>query len=271
MPITYPPLSSDESGETRVEYEGAVLDTGEINGYDDSDFYAVVWDGEKVTRVTYASTRYYCESGATIDATDEVKELAAEYLRGVIFKMWQSAQDIDSKRPYKGREVRFVKGRPTLKLDDDTRKPIKLGTKGTVIWREERRSQHGTWSYGFRLGIAVGNAATKQYSIRKRGDTLSVTSPYDPNFPWEARQIDGDWNKKRKVWTFPANRRAEVEALCERYFPAKPKNVVWTNEENVEVVNPEQYLDDDEVGHAIAERGCRNWRGATATGVHAFI
>ena len=34
----------DVHGYHEVSYEGAVLSTGEVNGYDDSDFYAVVWD-----------------------------------------------------------------------------------------------------------------------------------------------------------------------------------------------------------------------------------
>src|SRR4051812_33367012 len=61
----------------RVEsHKGLVLSTGEYNGYDDTDFYAVVWKEEKgnTERVTYASTRGWTyPNGATVDATDEVK------------------------------------------------------------------------------------------------------------------------------------------------------------------------------------------------------
>jgi len=54
---------------------GLVLDTGEYNGYDDSDFYAVVWNAEKGTteRVEYASTRGWTyPNSAVADATPEV-------------------------------------------------------------------------------------------------------------------------------------------------------------------------------------------------------
>lgn len=54
-------------------YEGAVLDVYERNGYDDSDFYAIVWDAEKgqIEHVMYATTRgwTYC-NGASIDASE---------------------------------------------------------------------------------------------------------------------------------------------------------------------------------------------------------
>ena len=43
-----------------------------------SDFYAVVWTGERLTSVEYATTRGWTyANGATIDATDEVKAAAA--------------------------------------------------------------------------------------------------------------------------------------------------------------------------------------------------
>ncbi len=70
-----------EAGPTRVlreTYIGRVLGLGENNGYDDSDFYAIVWDDETETtkRITYASTRgwSYDLYGATVDATPEIVE-----------------------------------------------------------------------------------------------------------------------------------------------------------------------------------------------------
>lgn len=66
----------------RTTFEGAVLDTYERNGHDDSDFYAVVWDGEKVTTVEYASTRGWTyHNGASIDATADVKAAALAWYR----------------------------------------------------------------------------------------------------------------------------------------------------------------------------------------------
>ena len=78
-----------------VRYEGAVLWDGERNYYDDSDFYAVVWDDEKNApkEVGYATTRGWTyNNGAAVDATPDVlakfaawqaKERALSHLLGL--------------------------------------------------------------------------------------------------------------------------------------------------------------------------------------------
>lgn len=58
-------------------HKGLVLALGENNYYDDSDFYAEVWNPEKkgVDKVYYASTRGWTyPNGASVDATPEVCE-----------------------------------------------------------------------------------------------------------------------------------------------------------------------------------------------------
>ncbi len=60
-------------------YEGCVLRTGEHNFYDDSDFYAMVWDEktESVIKITYGTTRGWTyHNSAAVDATAEVREKA---------------------------------------------------------------------------------------------------------------------------------------------------------------------------------------------------
>jgi len=65
-------------------YEGRVIALREINGYNDSDFYATVWDDEteKPKRIEYASTRgwSYPNHATFVDATDEVIEKYNEYM-----------------------------------------------------------------------------------------------------------------------------------------------------------------------------------------------
>lgn len=58
-------------------YHGLVLREYECNGYNDSDFYAVIWDEEKQApkHIMWATTRgwtYAC--GCVVDATPEVRE-----------------------------------------------------------------------------------------------------------------------------------------------------------------------------------------------------
>lgn len=109
-----------------ITWEGKVLATGEHNYWDDSDFYAIVWDDQQQAprEVGYATTRgwtYY--NSATVDATPEIN---------AAWKAWQATQRaaraaeqarIDAATPAKGKRVRVVKGRK-----------VPHGTVGDVFW-----------------------------------------------------------------------------------------------------------------------------------------
>lgn len=62
---------------------GLCLRDYEVNGYDDSDFYMIVWNDEKnePEHILFASTRgwTYPSYGSFVDATDEVKAKYAAY------------------------------------------------------------------------------------------------------------------------------------------------------------------------------------------------
>lgn len=64
-----------DTNERIKTYKGCVIALREHNGYDDSDFFAEVYDESTGTfkEICYASTRYYCTATATVDATEEVK------------------------------------------------------------------------------------------------------------------------------------------------------------------------------------------------------
>lgn len=69
-----------------LSYVDRVLSRHERNGYDDSDFYALVWDAatQSVKSVDYASTRGWTyHNHAIIDAPAEIVTLAAAYQRMV--------------------------------------------------------------------------------------------------------------------------------------------------------------------------------------------
>lgn len=66
----------------QISYEGCVLGTGEHNGRDDSDFYAIVWDEseQRVREIQYATTRGWTyPNSAEVDATPEVVAKAEAY------------------------------------------------------------------------------------------------------------------------------------------------------------------------------------------------
>lgn len=107
MAITYP-------GGERL-YEGAVLATRERNYLDDSDFYAVVWDGSAVTDHEYATTRFGGGGHAEVDATDEVRHLAGLWLVEWAATQIREAAWTDALRAdIPGREVVVTGGRKHL-------------------------------------------------------------------------------------------------------------------------------------------------------------
>jgi hypothetical protein len=54
--------------------------------------------------------------------------------------------------------------------------------------------------------------------IKEQGGKISVKSPYNPLFPARAKRLGGRWDAQAKVWSFSAQDRARVEALCEDLF-----------------------------------------------------
>jgi hypothetical protein len=132
-----------------TSHEGLVLSLRERNGYEDSDFYARVWDPIKKTtnEVTYATTRGWSyPNNAWVDATPEV---LAEYEEYKTKRDEALARAADKCRkdeaalrfaqellmPKLGRRVVVFKGRK-----------VPVGTEGVVIWEGD-----GQW--GTRIGI----------------------------------------------------------------------------------------------------------------------
>lgn len=101
-----------------ISYEGAVLDVTERNGYDDSDFYAVVWDETegRVKSVMYATTRGWTyANGAAIDATLEVQAKASAWYRAEMIAREERKIKSELAAPHVGALVRVVRGRKVPK------------------------------------------------------------------------------------------------------------------------------------------------------------
>lgn len=107
----------------KKSYVNATFMVGEHNGYDDSDFYAVVWDANKnaLIEVVYASTRFAGGGYADIDADEVHKDLAELWLSTWAFRRMKIEYEEDSKLPKAGRAVRVVSGRK-----------VKIGTVATA-------------------------------------------------------------------------------------------------------------------------------------------
>lgn len=121
---------------------GVVLETGEENGYNDSDFYAIVWNDEKgcTERVTYASTRGWTyPNGASVDATPEVVAKWEKWSADRQEARRVAQVEKEAATPSHGKTVQVVKGRK-----------IPIGTKGEVCWAGKCQ-----YSGNLRVGIRL--------------------------------------------------------------------------------------------------------------------
>jgi hypothetical protein len=132
-------------------HAGLVLNTYERNGYDDSDFYATVWNDEKgmPEHVMYASTRGWTyPNGAAVDATDEVKAKYEAYMAALRAEYAADKAAAEAAKPKAGRKaktVRNVKGKHA----------IEAGVTGTIFWVGVDRFAR---NYGGRASMRVGFA-----------------------------------------------------------------------------------------------------------------
>lgn len=125
--------------------EGRVVALRERNGYDDSDFFAVLWDDERgePVEVEYASTRgwSYCCSAA-VDATPEVAAAYETWLarRRAVARAQREHEDLT--RIDLGVRVRVARGRK-----------VPVGTEGTVVWRGADQFRPYWRGKAYRIGL----------------------------------------------------------------------------------------------------------------------
>lgn len=121
-------------------YVGKVVATGEINGYQDSDFFAwVAEDDGTFKTVEYASTRGWTyPNSAWVDADDETKARFVEWQNERARKADEAARKAAEQRRrelglhvHKGDRVRVVRGRK-----------VEVGTEGEVFWCGPNRYNH---------------------------------------------------------------------------------------------------------------------------------
>lgn len=151
-----------------VSFVGAVLDKFERNGYDDSDFYALVWDDAYawgdglgcVRAVWYASTSSWTyHNGVSVDATEEVKARAVAWLRPLWLKVRIERAHVEANRPRVGLTVRSL-----------TTRGKNVGVTGVVKWRGD--SSYGD---GERVGIYVGETKLRYVDAHR----VAVLDPPD--------------------------------------------------------------------------------------------
>ena len=108
----------------KESYKGLVLQTYEKNGYEDSDFFAIVWDEEKqgLYHVEYDTTRCGGNGTAEVDATADVIRKARKYVAKIQFKKISNELAQEALTPDKGKMVRIERGRKYK------------GREGVIFW-----------------------------------------------------------------------------------------------------------------------------------------
>ena len=153
---------------------GLVLSLGEHNFYDDSDFYATVWNPEakKPEEIDYGTTRAWTyPNHAKVDATPEVVAAYEEYRQNEAKKLMVAREERLAKQIVKGKKVRVIRGRK-----------VAIGTEGVVFWMKAQN-----FTPRFRNGynpsepdtIKIGIALDDQKD--ERGRNVNVAWTYAKN------------------------------------------------------------------------------------------
>lgn len=127
-----------------AEYAGRVVFFREQNGYNDSDFSALVEKEPGIFGwVEYATTRYHCPWGyaADLNATDDVLDRYDEAYERNRASTLALLAEREAKKANKGATVRVVGGRKYK------------GVEGTVFWRGADNFRSNRWGIFYRLGI----------------------------------------------------------------------------------------------------------------------
>lgn len=168
----------------RESYAGAVLAVFEVNGYDDSDFCAAVWTGERVISDCYASTRSWTyHNGAQVDATPAVLAAALAWYRARLGDRLVATARADVLRPAVGKRVRSLATRGKH-----------VGVVGKVRWMGVDSYHRGPGPKPYRVGIKVEGVDTLHFLGADRVEAI------DPEPIDEARiraraaaSTDPDW------------------------------------------------------------------------------
>ena len=95
-------------------FKGCVIRIFEKNGYDDSDFFATVWNEEKqqFENIEYSTTRAWCyPNNAIVDATPEIQTKWDIMCRESEQKRRKAMIENEKHIPRIGKNVQVVKGR----------------------------------------------------------------------------------------------------------------------------------------------------------------
>lgn len=151
------------------DWTGFVLDTREANGYNDSDFFATVWDEktQSVREIEDGTTRFAAPSRYhKADASPEIVAKAKAWLvETYLPPLIKSKLQREAAKVQKDNVVVVVRGRK-----------VPVGTSGVVKWVGRDAFQRPS-RYGNALGIHLFNEREWRVGIKVAGqDKLIYTS-----------------------------------------------------------------------------------------------
>ena len=138
-------MALKQYADSPVEFEGAVLADREENYYDDSDYYAIVWDEEagRLRKVYFDTTRCYQMGTAKVDATPEVIEKAKSWLYKWALVRIFGDKELEASRPQVGRVVVVTDSGPKKHR----------GKIGKVFWKGMTNPPWAPWEKDERIGF----------------------------------------------------------------------------------------------------------------------
>ena len=200
-------------GETRSlgpeQFKGAVLATYEANGYDDSDWYAIVWDAEKaaVRTVMYDTTRFAAMGRADVDATPDVIEKAYDFAFSIMIK----SKIADFKIVAPGKHVKSL-----------TKKGKAVGAVGTVE-RFENSKFDSAWAARYSptkvAVVKVTDPSNVHYgrNVYVAPDKLEVTDELTPDTENDLRQDTFLAVRRQSFGSLFHNRYGSLYQVAELY------------------------------------------------------
>ena len=150
-----------------------MLSEYEVNGYDDSDFVAIVWveETQQTKHITFGSTRAWTyPNRCNVDATPEVIAKATEYFRKGYEEKLRRISKEQSSSPTYGKRVRVVRGRAVPK-----------GTEGEVFWTREQATCMGLKVEVVRVGIRLDHG-TRQFVNAKNVEVINPDQYLMPEY-----------------------------------------------------------------------------------------
>jgi hypothetical protein len=190
--------------EMKVTYESRVLETRERNGYDDSDFYAVVFDDQTgdTTTVEYATTRFWTyNNSATVDADDETLERVEAVLTNRYFDCHRADHAARMSRVASGRKATLA--RTVRSKKNGT---FAEGETGRVFWFGPDKYAPRWKSEAHRAGVEFADGRKHYFST---DDLVGVA---DSDFDAGAALEYAAFQAKQYVEAVRARRATKVAA-----------------------------------------------------------